>query len=88
MLAKSSWVSLEFLIYHIAQAAFTKVLLTAGGNALRKSGKDTGSTNASWIACEVKKCFLRNQKTYYYFSCPSIKDNDENFTFAKCQRIC
>jgi hypothetical protein len=38
MLAKSSWVSLGFLIYHIAQTAFTKVLFTAGANALRKSG--------------------------------------------------
>jgi hypothetical protein len=37
-----------------AETAFTKELLTAGANAHITSRKDTETTNASWIVCEVK----------------------------------
>jgi len=37
------------------RAAFTKVVVTAGGSVLLTFGKETEITNASWNVCEEKK---------------------------------
>jgi hypothetical protein len=49
------WVSVGFLICQSAETASAKVLLTARANAPITSGKDTGTTNASWNFVKWKK---------------------------------
>ena len=51
------------------RAAFTKVVVTAGGSVLLTFGKETEITNASWNVCEEKKEIFAQQimiKGYTY----------------------
>jgi hypothetical protein len=44
------------------RAAFTKVVVTAGGSVLLTFGKETEITNFPWDACEVKRGIINMKK--------------------------
>jgi hypothetical protein len=50
------------LIRQIVRAAFTKVVVTAGGSVLLTFGKETEITNFPWDACEVKRGIINMKK--------------------------